>query len=170
MSSFICPKIANSLFSYNEDSGELSLKKDRGLHGRIKKGTKVGSLHECGAKSSKKYYLRTLVVDKYIYVHRIIWVIMTGSQPSHIDHIDGNGLNNKWTNIRSVDQSVNGKNQKIHSSNTSGTGGITYRKDSNKWRARIMVDGKQIDLGTFKEKDEAISARLKAEIEFGFTI
>jgi len=55
---------------------------------------------------------------------------------------------------------------KIHSSNTSGTGGITYRKDSNKWRARIMVDGKQIDLWTFKEKDEAIYARLKAEIEF----
>lgn len=93
---------------------------------------------------------------------------MTGEQPINIDHIDGNGLNNKWSNLRSVSHSVNGKNQKKHKTNTSGVSGVYYRKDSNRWRARIMVDDKAISLGTFKNKDDAIAARKEAEIKHNF--
>lgn len=93
---------------------------------------------------------------------------MTGEQPDDIDHIDGDGLNNKWSNLRSVSHNLNGKNQKMHTTNTSGVSGVYYRKDSGRWRAKIMVDNKQINLGTFKNKDDAIAARKEAEIKHNF--
>lgn len=157
-------------FVYDPESGTLSLRQSRGRHGRFKKGSSVGNVHTCGpARSTKKYYLRTFFNGHYVYVHRIIYVMMTGKQPQEIDHIDGNGLNNKWSNLRNVSHSENGKNQKQFRNNTSGVKGVHLRKDTGKWRARIMVDDKPINLGTFADKEDAIQARLEAEIKYGFT-
>ena len=166
MSSYIDLQEANRLFNYNKVTGIITLKVNRGAGSKYKVGDSVGGRHECGPINSKKYYLRTRLNNKHVYVHRIIWVLVTGEQPEEIDHIDGDGLNNKWKNLRSVSHSVNGKNQKKHKNNTSGNSGVTFRKDSNKWRARIMVDDKSISLGTFTKKEDALSARLEAETKY----
>ena len=159
------PKALKRMFDYNPATGILISKVYGGARAP---GSIVGTLHKCGGKKfDSKSYLRAYVIG-YVYVHRIIWIIMTGEQPDCIDHIDGNGLNNKWDNLRSVSHRINCKNQKIHTTNTSGTSGVTYRKESDRWRARIMVDDKMINLGTFKDKTEAIEARKKAELEHGF--
>ena len=150
-------------FDYSPETGKLTARKPRGKWGRYKVGTEVGWVHKCGAKTSEKLYLRVNYKGSVVYVHRIIWVLMTGVQPETIDHIDGNGLNNKWSNLRNVHHRINGKNQKLHTTNTSGTSGVCYRSDSKKWRSRIMVDDRMISLGTFETKDEAISIRKKAE-------
>lgn len=131
-------------------------------------GKFAGSLHICGPKNSRKRYQRVGFMGKYIYAHRIIWAMMTGEQPKEIDHIDGDSLNNKWSNLRNTDHKTNGKNQKIHTTNTSGASGVTYRKDSRRWRARIMVNDKMLSLGTYETKDEAITARKEAEQLYGF--
>jgi len=170
MAKFLDPEKARALFIYSPESGEMKLRKARGVGGRCKKGSTVGGIHECGPKNSKKHYLRTRFDGAFVYVHRLAYVIMTGEQPQCIDHIDGNGLNNKWTNLRSVSQNENGKNQKVHKTNTSGNRGVYFRKDSNKWRARITVDDKSINLGTFKDKQDAINARIDAEIKYGFRV
>ena len=128
-------ELAREWFSYSKESGTLTLNKDRGMGSRFKKGSSVGVLHECGPKNSKKYYLRAVFDGSNVYVHRIIWVLETGNQPDEVDHIDGDGLNNVWSNLRNVSHKVNGKNQKKHTTNTSGKGGVTYRKDTGKWRA-----------------------------------
>jgi len=168
MARHIDPEIVNLFFSYNQETGILTSRKDRGIGGRHKAGKEVGGIHQCGPKKEKEY-LRVELFGYYLYVHRIIWVLMTGEQPKEIDHIDGNGLNNKWSNLRSVDHKANARNQKKHKNNTSGTCGVTYRKDSDKWRARIRVDDISISLGTYKNKDDAIKARKNAEIKYGFT-
>ena len=158
-------------FDYNPESGVLYLKKPRGRHGRFKKGSTVGRIHICGpTENTKKHYLRTFFNGHHVYVHRIIYVIMTGEQPQEVDHIDGNGLNNKWSNLRSVSHRENGKNQKHIKNNTSGVKGVSFRKDNGQWRARITVDDKSINLGTFKDKQDAINARIDAEIKYGFRV
>ena len=154
------------LFTYNPDTGSLINKVPRGTKARI--GEKAGSLTVCGPGNSKKTYIKVSVAGKRMYVHRVIWIMVTGETPKCIDHIDGDGLNNRWDNLRNVTHRINCKNQKIHTTNTSGTSGVTYRKESDRWRARIMVDDKMINLGTFKDKTEAIEARKKAELEHGF--
>ena len=52
------------------------------------------------------------------------------------------------------------------STNTSGYKGVGFHKQRNKWRARIMVDNKDISLGLYDTIEEAIKARKEAEIKY----
>jgi hypothetical protein len=150
-----------SRFEYDPESGGLSWKNAK----KRWKQKPAGSVHKGNAG---KIHLRVTLDKLGVYAHRIIWVLMTGEQPETIDHIDGNGLNNKWSNLRSVKFSDNAKNQKKHVTNTSGYAGVSYRKDSGKWRARLMVDGKSISFGAFPTPEAAHNARLQAINNYGF--
>lgn len=54
----------------------------------------------------------------------------------------------------------------LPSDNTSGFRGVNYRKDTKKWRAYINFKGKNISLGSFNNKQDAINARLDAEEKY----
>jgi len=167
MPNYINPELARERFDYCKETGQLFRKNDAKGKGERRE---VGTTHVSGPKQSKKHYVRTWLDGDFVYVHRIIWVLMTGDQPIEVDHIDGNGMNNKWENLRNTCHRVNGKNQKIHASNTSGVTGVCFRKESGKWRARIIVDGSMKSLGTFKHKSDAVKARKDAEQKYGFGI
>lgn len=64
------------------------------------------------------------------------------------------------TSLYQIKNSVNGK---LNQNNTSGVTGVYLQKKTNKWKASIKFQGKNIQLGTFTEKDEAIAARKEAE-------
>jgi len=164
MKNLIDVELARKTFAYNKEAGELSK-----ISGRAPRNGKIGGIKRSGTEKSARHYLRLKLGGKFVYAHRLIWVIVTGEQPEDIDHIDGNGLNNKWNNLRSVSHSMNGRNQKLPSNNKSGIAGIFQRKENGRWRAKITVEGKVINLGTFKDKNDAIEARKQAEIEHGFT-
>ena len=53
----------------------------------------------------------------------------------------------------------NNFNKKEQISNTSGRVGVTWDKQTNKWLAQIQVNGKNIKLGRFKNKEDAIKTR-----------
>lgn len=153
-------------FNYDKETGILSWRNDSGMGARYPAGSEVGSVDLSGPKLTKSYR-RVNLGGTHFYVHRVIWVWVAGVQPENeIDHIDGNGLNNKWENLRSVSRLQNAKNRRINTNNTSGTAGITYRKDSDRWRARIAVDGKVIFLGSYDDKQDAINARKEAERKY----
>src|SRR5699024_4964135 len=50
--------------------------------------------------------------------------------------------------------------------NTSRVSGVYWRKDINKWVARISVDYKRIHLGAFNNLEDAKKARNEAEIKY----
>ncbi len=75
-----------------------------------------------------------------------------------VDHINRNGCDNQKKNLRIVTLSENAINSKITIRNTSGYRGVCWSKRSNKWRAAITVNGKQIHIGVFNEKIEAAKA------------
>lgn len=52
---------------------------------------------------------------------------------------------------------------KVNPHNTSGVTGVSWRRYRNRWQAYINVNCKQIHLGYFADKDDAIKARLDAE-------
>lgn len=83
-----------------------------------------------------------------------------------VDHIDRNKSNNRRSNFRICTRQENTMNSGLSKNNSSGVTGVSFRKDKNKWRAYIFYNGEQITLGHFKEKDEAIVARLLAEVEY----
>lgn len=84
-----------------------------------------------------------------------------------VDHINGDGLDNRKGNLRVCTQSKNLMNRNVKQrQNTSGHPGVSWHKSTGKWRADIMVDGSPIWLGTFKEKQLAIEARKTAEHKY----
>lgn len=89
---------------------------------------------------------------KNIRMHRVIFAMHHGYYPPMIDHIDGNGLNNKIENLRECDPRSNTHNTKIRSDNTSGYKNIVWRRTDNKWRVEIMKKGKRYHKDF--EKDE----------------
>lgn len=131
----------------------------------IRNGKVTGMIHS--AKDRKTYL--EISIDSVTYkAHRLAWLYMTGALPEdQMDHIDGDGLNNKWNNLRAVTQAENAKNLKMYSTNTSGRTGVQKRR-SGKWVALIRVDRKLIYLGTFAKFPEAASAREEAEKKYGF--
>lgn len=55
---------------------------------------------------------------------------------------------------------------KPQSNNVSGVIGVGWNKQSNKWRARISVEGTEYNLGSFDNKNDAVIARLYAELQY----
>lgn len=101
--------------------------------------------------------------------HRVIMAMHLGRLESsvEVDHINGNRLDNRLENLRVVTHSINGKNAKRNSRNTSGHVGVYWRSDTNRWAAYGTFNGKTKALGSFPNKSLAISARLKWEKEVG---
>jgi hypothetical protein len=72
-----------------------------------------------------------------------------------IDHIDGNRLNNRKSNLRFATSSQNKINRGPRKDNTSGFKGVSLNKKLNKYGVRLMIDGKYKHLGLFNNKIEA---------------
>lgn len=96
---------------------------------------------------------------KWISIHYLI-------VGKYYDHADRNTFNNRKYNLRKMTQQENARNGSIRSNNTSGFIGVSLHKRTGKWRSHIMIDGKQIHLGTFDNKEEAIKTRLEAEAKY----
>lgn len=114
-------------------------------------------------------YLRGSILGKLYMAHRIAWVYCHGQAPKgEIDHINGNPSDNRIKNLRDVTKEQNAQNTKIHSNNTSGYSGVSYATRERNWRVEIGVHGKQVHLGSFKDKGLAIKARAAAEKKLGY--
>lgn len=84
-----------------------------------------------------------------------------------VDHIDGDGLNDRRANLRAVAAKVNSRNRAGAMRNsTSGVLGVRFDSSRQHWRASIKVDGRKMHLGYFDTMEEAGAARLDAEIKF----
>lgn len=101
------------------------------------------------------YAVRVEVQDgreKMLLLHR---VIAGTADNQHTDHKDGDGLNNRRSNLRTCTQAENNRNTGIRKDNTSGFKGVFFNKRTQKWRAEIMANGQRIGLGQFATADLA---------------
>lgn len=112
-----------------------------------------------------KGYLIGLVEGKNIFLHRYITDCPNGMIPDHIHGIESIH-DNRRSNLRIVTPSQNNMNQKMRINNKSGVKGVHWNNSKQRWIARIGVNGKQIELGEFREYDDAVKARKDAEEEY----
>lgn len=90
-----------------------------------------------------------------ISMHRYL---LNAQKGMFVDHINGNGLDNRRSNIRICTQKENNRNMRIGKKNKSGYKGVSWATDAQKWRAFIYVEGKNINLGRFSDKEAAAGA------------
>ncbi len=114
-------------------------------------------------KNRGGFYLRTKIpakTGKWIYLHRFIMRPIDSGLC--VDHINGNVLDNRKTNLRVCTRSQNQMNQRLRKDNTSGEKGVHFYKRSKKWKATIQHENKQNHLGTFLTKEAAMEAYSEA--------
>jgi hypothetical protein len=73
----------------------------------------------------------------------------------YVDHINGDGLDNRRSNLRQATQATNNRNQAIGVRNNSGYKGVCWHKRAGKWCAQVSVGGRRIYLGLFVDPTEA---------------
>ncbi len=114
-------------------------------------------------------YIGISIAKKRYKASRLAWLYMTGQWPvDEVDHKDLNRSNDKWDNLRAATSSQNKKNLGMRSDNTSGIKGVSWDKSRSKWLAMAMKDGRQINLGRYDRRDDAITAYKKhAEENYG---
>ncbi|ELY4545837.1 HNH endonuclease [Cronobacter sakazakii] len=154
-------EIVRHFFSYEEETGILYCKSP---FGSKRPGDILGVKTDTG-------YLRVFFKGKNVRVHRIIWVLKHGEIPPSfvVDHIDGDKLNNRISNLRLCTQNQNTLNRRMHSNNSSGLKGVYFNdspRNRKKWIAQITVEKKKIRLGRFKTKEEAHKAYVAASRQY----
>lgn len=145
------------LLSYNPSTGEFRRRVAR--RGMARRGSIAGS-------PDKKGYLRIYIRGRTYKAHRLAWLYVTGRWPAGlIDHKDGNPANNRLSNLRVVTNAQNGHNR-APTLGRVGLKGVYHevrvRSTSRPWRARITVNGRLRNLGTYHSKNAAVRAYNRA--------
>lgn len=114
----------------------------------------------CAHKMGNNYY-----ADRGIYINGKHYTILMHRQilgiteySIQVDHINMNGLDNRRCNIRTCSASQNFMNQKSYKNSSSKYKGVCWRNDSKKWRARIRLNKKAYNIGTFENEIDAAKA------------
>ena len=100
---------------------------------------------------------------KGIKLHR---VIMNVNDPkTDVDHINGNKLDNRKSNLRLCNRSQNCMNRGKPSNNSSGFKGVSFDKQKQKYHAYIKLNYKREHIGYFDTAEEAHQAYCKRASE-----
>lgn len=102
-------------------------------------------------------------VHTHARLHRLL---LNAGPGQHVDHINGNGLDNRRGNLRLCTRSENLGNRRLNGNSKSGIKGVYWAKDRQKWRAEIQVRGEQIRLGQFLDLEEAKAAYVQAALKY----
>lgn len=136
------------LLNYDPETGVFTSKENRG---RARLGKPIGTKWQA--------YIAVRIDGILFLAHRLAWVYVTGEPPlSQVDHLDGNGYFNAWSNLRASDQSQNLCNTRRRSDNMTGYKGVCFIAAKNRYRAEICFHGKRKSLGTYRTAGEAKAA------------
>lgn len=109
-------------------------------------------------KRSQEY--RSIKIAGKMYLeHRLAFVFMFNRWPANeVDHINGDGTDNRWANLRDATSAQNKWNQVVKSSSVSGLKGVSFDFRRGKFKAQIRSFGRREHLGYFNFPEDAHAA------------
>ncbi len=148
--------LLHEMLHYDPETGDLRWKVR--LHHTCSKGVIDAAGHQHG------YRVVTLWGETYLQ-HRIIWVMQTGEAPPGdlvIDHIDENPGNNRWDNLRLLDNSTNVSRSSKHI--RAPIVCLTPQGNWKAWRGREYV-GTFLSEADAREADPTKTVDLRRNVE-----
>lgn len=133
---------------------------------RVQRRRISGVGERAGYRDGESGY-RSICIDVHrYYEHRLAFLYMTGAWPAkHVDHLDGQRGDNRWTNLRDVARVVNQQNmRRAPVNNASGLLGAHRKR--NRWSSQIKVHGRLVKLGIFDTALQAHHAYIAAKRRF----
>jgi hypothetical protein len=125
---------------------------------------RVAALNWSASNDRGKFYFHNRIsVKEKITLHRLLMGFPKGK---YVDHINGDTLDNRRSNLRVCSNGDNLRNGKLRPNNSSGYTGVA--KINNGYVARIRVNYKYISISGLKTLQEAIGARLTLESEYWY--
>ena len=99
----------------------------------------------------------TIKMERVHYIlHREVLGVPRG-QKCHVDHINGDRLDNRRENLRVTNSSENAQNRPVRTRR--GTyRGVYWKKDKRKWAAQARVNYKAHHIGYFDDEEAAAQA------------
>lgn len=170
--SSLTPDQIKALIAFDPETGELSwLPRPVGMFANAKSwktwNTRFSGRPALAAKNGG--YGHGCILCLKASAHRVAWAIAHGEWPTgQIDHINGDRMDNRISNLRDVSRNENQRNMKLSRRNTSGTTGVCFDKAARKWRVRIGGRSNARDLGLFSDRGAAAAARKSAEKDLGY--
>jgi len=137
------------VLNYNEETGDFTWKK-----------TGRGRKADCSAGWIGDQGYRIISIGgRSFRAHRLAWIYTHNRQPKNlIDHIDGDRLNNKISNLREATPQQNLQNAVVGKRSTSGFKGASWNNKNSNWRSQITFRGENKYLGSFGTAEEAHAA------------
>lgn len=112
--------------------------------------------HTEKARGNLRYAARCIWIgnkNTVVLLHRLI---MDNPKGKSVDHVNGDGLDNRKNNLRICSHKENIRNSKLlRSNNKSGYRGVSWESGVKKWRADITVNYRLKFLGFYKTKELA---------------
>lgn len=158
----ISQKQLHQLFEYRDD-GNL-IRKVSGAGPANKAGAVVGCFPKKLTRNRR--YGMTKINGQHYCVHKLIYMYHHGVMPEQLDHINGNSLDNRIENLRSVTASQNAQNRKTFVNNKSGCKGVFFNKRSGKWAVYVDVNKKRRHLGSFEDFEFAELVAIEARDKY----
>lgn len=116
------------------------------------------------------YAIHIFTDGSSIRLHRLILGLENNKNDSVVvDHINRNKLDNRKHNLRTTSQHNNSFNSNVGKNNQTGYIGVSYHPKTSKinpWKSHITYNGKSMYLGSFPTIEDAIRARLLAEVKY----
>ena len=144
--------------------------------GRVKRTFKNGRTSFLNGVINHKGYIhvdlarRPTRIDKLIHTMVAECFVDNPENKIMVDHINQVKTDNRACNLRWVSNSENQRNiTPLRVNNTSGCVGIISRKYKGvhvSWRVRISLENKRVNIGDFKDYDDAVKARREAEKQY----
>lgn len=112
------------------------------------------------------YAITKLPSGRIIKLHRLLLGVVD-DPTTEVDHINRDTLDNRLSNLRLADRSLNCYNRNVSKYNTSGKVGV-YKMSGydDKWCVQINNKGKRHYLGSYNSYDEAVRVRQEAEARY----
>ncbi len=119
------------------------------------------SLRWCVSKKNEKFYVVNRKSGKYLHDF-----LIKKEKGQRIDHIDGNPLNNKKSNLRACSHKENICNAGKKKNNTTGYKGVYLHKPSGRWFAQLKHNYKTKKLGYYETKEDAARAYNRGALKY----